>query len=220
MFSNKYEEIRLINLMGKRRKKTTKTDRELEVSHLDVLCFTLPPLPFPCYTLAPLPFLPLLHSATLTLPLQSWRPYSSLQHPGTFNLTLASFPFPCHPFRSPGIPPLSLLNLAALTLLAELPGEALGTAAPSGHTLPLAVAVRHLTLVVTQLALLALEPGVTLTLPGHVVTVAGTQDGTQHCRDGGRKASFIQLYFLSAYNDDDDDDGNSSFVSTACKDQV
>lgn len=67
------------------------------------------------------------------------------------------------------------------TSLAEIPGEALGTVTPPGHALSLAVAVRHLTLVVAQLALLALEARVALALPRHVVTMAGTQDRTQHC---------------------------------------
>lgn len=79
-----------------------------------------------------------------------------------------------------------LIFVTRLTSLAELPGEALGTATPSRYTLPLAVAVRHLTLVVAQLALLALEARVALALPGHVVAMAGTEDWTQHWKGNAK----------------------------------
>lgn len=62
-----------------------------------------------------------------------------------------------------------------LTCLTKFPGISLGTFAAPIHAVPLAMAVWHLTLVVSKLALLALESGVTDALPSHIGTMARAQ---------------------------------------------
>ena len=87
-------------------------------------------------------------------------------------------------------------TLPVPTELAELAGVAAVAATRAVLTAAAAVAVRHLALVLAQLALAALVPGRTAALARHVRAAPAAQHRAQHCR--GRLCSNL-FPFYSIY---------------------